>query len=176
MWLRCSRLLDRWLTSHYRINLCHIHDSLLLLRRPLDLRLLLHRLVLTLLNWLRLRRSSLHWLNLLLLRRCRSVLGMLDLNMLLRRRLSLLLSYLSLLHFFRLHPNIHSQLLEPMFQRCRIIVLLKGLGRPIQRFLQSLRHLRKFFQPLGWRIRLSLLQQVHTTDDMKNVKRGSWVR
>ena len=92
------------------------------------------RLMLMLLHRLRLRGSSLDGLRCrgpmnLLLSRCRSVLSMLHLNvLLLRRNLAFLLSYLCLLNLFRFHPNIHGQLLEPMFQCRRVVVLIKGFG------------------------------------------------
>ena len=60
------------------------------------------------------------------------------------------------------HADVHCELLQTLLQRRNVLVRLKGRGRPVERFLEALGHLRELIQPLWGSVRLSLLQKLHT--------------
>ena len=73
----------------------------------------------------------------------------------------LLMPCLRSMRILGLHANVHGELLQPLLQRRDVLVGLEGRGRPIQRFLEALGHLRELIQPLWGSVRLSLLQKLH---------------
>lgn len=76
----------------------------------------------------------------------------------LRRGLLLPGFYMGILGF---HADVHCELLQTLLQRRDVLVRLKGRGRPVERFLEALGHLRELIQPLWGSVRLSLLQKLH---------------
>lgn len=61
-----------------------------------------------------------------------------------------------------LHADVHCELLQPLLQSRDVLIRLEGRGRPVERFLEALGHLRELIQPLWGGVRLSLLQKLHT--------------
>mmetsp|Transcript_29488 Transcript_29488/g.85820 ORF Transcript_29488/g.85820 Transcript_29488/m.85820 type:complete len:276 (-) Transcript_29488:522-1349(-) len=72
-------------------------------------------------------------------------------------RRGLLLPCFHSVRILGLHPDVHGELLQPLLQRRDVLVCLEGRGRPIQRFLEALGHLRELIQPFLRSVRFSLL-------------------
>lgn len=60
-----------------------------------------------------------------------------------------------------LHADVHRELLQSLLQRRDVLVCLERRGRPVERFLEALGHLRELIQPLWGSVRLPLLQKLH---------------
>lgn len=81
---------------------------------------------------------------LILLWLCQGLSRLLLHNHLLLLHLMLYHGRLLVLHPFRLHPNIHRQLLQSLLQGGNIIVRFERGGRAVERFFQAFGHLGQF--------------------------------